>query len=169
MNTQTSSNADIYVVDIRATVIPNPCNQSLSQASWMLSSSVLLPVEELIEFVIEAHQTAAKQLERDIRVAYVQGLWPNHLSANKIRLAELGGLDKLAQKMPTAAIALAHQDFVHAAADVASFAQADNVEAAYEVLDGAFVRTSQKLVSLLQAGMPLFAKPSARSLPALPA
>jgi hypothetical protein len=132
-----------------------------------------MPLEQTIDLLIAEHQASAAELRRSIQVAYVQGLWPNHMSAEKLRMNQLVGLEKLAQHSALPVLQAAHHQFVEAAVQAATFAREGNVEAAYEVLSGTFEIASEQLVSLLnnvrQAGIPLFAKPSARSLPALPA
>jgi hypothetical protein len=143
-----------YLVDIRNVVIPNVSANSQASAPWLNSSRVFMPLEQTIDMLIAEHLANAAQLRRSIQVAYVQGLWPNHLSADKLRMTQLTGLEKLAQHSALPVLQAAHHQFVEAAALAATFARDGNVEEAYKVLFGTFDDASARLVSLLSNVVP---------------
>lgn len=157
-----------YLVDIRETVIPNASTASAS-APWLNTSKVFMPLHQKIEMTIAEHLNMSAELRRAIQVAYVQGLWPNFLHEDKLRMRQLTGLAQLSSHANYPVFQAAQQKFLDAAAQAATLAQAGNVEGAFAALTGQYETASQELVLLLQAGMPRFARPSARSLPALPA
>lgn len=138
-----------YLIDIRQTVIQNVSSSSPAP-SWMLNSNVLMPLDQTIALVIAEHLEMAAELRRAIQVAYVQGLWPNYLQADKLRLTQLGGLTKLQQQASFPMLQAMHQAFLDAAAAASAFAQAGDVEAAYEVFAGDYAQASLELVSLLK-------------------
>ncbi len=142
-----------YLIDIRGTVIPNVSSSSPAPA-WMSASKVLLPLEQTIHLVIAEHLEMATELRRAIQVAYVQGLWPNYLNADKLRLRQLNSLSKLTQQANFPILQAAHHQFLDAAAEAATFAQAGNIEAAYEMLTSKYDKASLQLVTLLKNIVP---------------
>jgi hypothetical protein len=138
-----------YLIDIRQTVIQN-VSCSSPAPSWMLNSNVLMSLEQTIDLVIAEHLAMAAEFRRAIQVAYVQGLWPNYLQADKLHLTQLSGFSKLEQQTPFPMLQAMHQEFLHAAAAASAFAQAGDVEAAYEVFSGDYAQASLEFVSLLK-------------------
>lgn len=143
-----------YLVDIRNVVIPNVSASSQAASPWLNKSKVFMPLEQTINLVIAEHLAVAAELRRGIQVAYVQGLWPNHLSADKLRMNQLTGLEKLVQHSSLPVLQAAHHQFLEAAALAATFAREGNVEEAYEVLFGTFDDASARLVALLSNVVP---------------
>lgn len=149
----------VYGINLCATRNPTVSVTHEQKTSWMLHTSVLLPVAQTIELTVAEHESTTLALANAIQQAYASGMWPEQLDEHTIRTAQLSGVEKLkngsetkyVESDPSFGMLLNMQKrFVNAAADAIHLARADKVEEAYAVLTGQYARASRQIVWLLK-------------------